>query len=91
MEPIAGGGVRVNARMPVDEVNDLLGVTIPEGDWDTIGGFFYSRLGRVPAEGEVVHFDGHELRAERVQARRIGRVRITRSGPEAADGPARGH
>jgi CBS domain containing-hemolysin-like protein len=77
MEPLPGGAVRVNARMAVDEVNDLVDITIPEGDWDTVGGFFYSQLGRVPAEGETVDFDGHELRAERVQGRRIGRVRIT--------------
>lgn len=77
MEPLPGGGLRVNARMPVDEVNDLIDIEIPDGDWDTVGGFFYSRLGRVPAEGETVEFDRHWLRAERVQARRIGRVRIT--------------
>ena len=77
VEPLPNGGVRVNARMPIDEVNDLLGVTIPEGDWDTVGGFLYSQLGRVPVEGETVEFDGQELRAEKVQARRIGRVRIT--------------
>ena len=80
VEPLPDGAVRVNARMPIDEVNDLLDLTIPEGDWDTVGGFFYSRLGRVPAEGETVMFDDHELRAEKVQARRIGRVRITPTG-----------
>lgn len=80
VEPLPDGAVRVNARMPIDEVNDLLDLTLPEGDWDTVGGFFYSRLGRVPAEGETVMFDDHELRAEKVQARRIGRVRITPTG-----------
>ena len=89
VEPLPNGGVRVNARMPIDEVNDLLRLTVPEGDWDTVGGFLYSQLGRVPAEGETVEFDGHELRAEKVQARRIGRVRITPMAPrrsEATDG-----
>ena len=81
VEPLPNGGVRVKARMPVDEVNDLMGLTVPEGDWDTVGGFLYSQLGRVPAEGETVEFAGHELRAEKVQARRIGRVRITPVAP----------
>ncbi len=80
MEPLPDGAVRVNARMAIDEVNDLLDITLPEGDWDTVGGFFYSQLGRVPTEGETVDFDGHQLRAEKVQARRIGRVRITPAG-----------
>lgn len=79
VEPLPGGGVRVNARMPLDEVNDLLDLDLPEGDWDTVGGFFYSQLGRVPTEGETVHYAGHDLRAEKVHARRIGRVRITPS------------
>ena len=87
MEPLPDGAVRANARMAIDEVNDLLDITLPEGDWDTVGGFFYSQLGRVPTEGETVDFDGHQLRAEKVHARRIGRVRITPAGgatvPEA--------
>ncbi len=86
VEPLPGGGVRVNARMAIDEVNDLLDLDLPEGDWDTVGGFFYSQLGRVPLEGETVVFDGHELRAEKVQARRIGRVRIT-PATDAPDAP----
>ena len=79
VEPLPGGDVRVNARMPIDELNDLLHVELPEGDWDTVGGLFYNLVGHVPTEGETVDVDGHRLRAERVQGRRIGRVRITRN------------
>jgi CBS domain containing-hemolysin-like protein len=76
VEPLADGGVRVNARMPVDEVNELLHAELPEGDWDTIGGLLLDRLGRVAAEGDAAEVDGFVLRAERVKGRRIGRVRI---------------
>src|SRR5439155_11016609 len=38
VEPMPGGDVRVNARMPVDELNELLDADLPEGDWDTVGG-----------------------------------------------------
>ena len=79
-EPMPDGEVRVSARMPIDEVNDLLQAELPEGDWDTIGGLVYNLLGHVPTEGESVEYDGHRLRAEKVQGRRIGRVRITRVG-----------
>jgi putative hemolysin len=77
LEPLPGGDVRVAARMPVDELNDLLHLELPEGDWDTLGGLVFNLLGHVPTEGETVEVDGHRLRAERVQGRRIGRVRIT--------------
>jgi CBS domain containing-hemolysin-like protein len=73
---LPNGDYRVNARMPIDEVNELINADLPEGDWDTVGGFVYSQLGHVPAEGETVTYDGHRLTAEKVQGRRIGRVRI---------------
>jgi CBS domain containing-hemolysin-like protein len=78
VEPLPGGDVRINARMPVDEVNDLLHARLPEGDWDSIGGLLLSELGHVPSEGETVVVDGWRLTAEQVQGRRIARVRITR-------------
>jgi CBS domain containing-hemolysin-like protein len=79
LEPLPNGDWRVNARMPLDEVNELLRLDLPEGDWDTIGGLVFNALGHVPTEGEAVEIDGHRLRAERVDGRRIGRVRITRA------------
>jgi CBS domain containing-hemolysin-like protein len=85
VEPLPDGDVRVNARMPIDELNDLLETQFPQGDWDTVGGLVYNLLGHVPTEGESVEFDGHRLRAERVQGRRIGRVRISKVAPAAAE------
>jgi putative hemolysin len=77
VEPVAGGGIRVHGRTPLDQVNDLLRARLPEGDWDTIGGLVYDRLGHVPVEGESVAVAGWRLTAQRIQGRRIGRVRIT--------------
>jgi putative hemolysin len=86
-ERTATGDLRVNARMAVDEVNELIGAELPDGDWDTVGGLMYSLLGHVPTEGEAVDVDGHRLVAEKVQGRRIGRVRITRlPEPAGAEG-----
>ena len=78
-EKLDDGTLVVNARMPVDEVNELLPDSdLPEGeDWDTVGGLLYSVLGHVPSEGETAVVGRHRLAAERVQGRRIGRVRIT--------------
>jgi putative hemolysin len=84
MEPLPGGAVRVNARMPIDEVNDVLHSALPEGDWDSIGGLMLHLLGHIPYEGETVEADGHRLRAEQVKGRRIGRVRIEQAAPEAS-------
>ena len=78
VEHLDNGEVRVNARMPIDEVNDLLRAELPTGDWDSVGGLVFNLLGHVPTEGEVVEVDGHSLVAEKVQGRRIGRVRIAK-------------
>jgi CBS domain containing-hemolysin-like protein len=85
IEPLPDGGVRVSARMPIDELNALLGAEFPEGDYDTVGGLVYFLLGHVPAEGETVDYDGHRLHAEKVQGRRIGRVRVSRLAPTDAE------
>ena len=77
VEQLPDGSVRVNGRMPIDEVNELLRCDLPEGDdWDTVAGLVFNRLGHVPLDGESVTVDGQRLVAERVQGRRIGRVRI---------------
>lgn len=89
VERLDDGTLAVNARMPVDEVNELLGDPgLPEGDWDTMGGLVYSLLGHVPTEAEAVDHERYHLVAERVQGRRIGRVRITPvpADEEPADG-----
>lgn len=89
IEPLAGGDVRVNARMPIDELNDLLDAELPEGDWDTVGGLVFDLLGHVPVDGECIEVSGFRMRAEKVQGRRIGRVRIHRLESVPADDSVR--
>ncbi|MDP8976412.1 MAG: hemolysin family protein [Actinomycetota bacterium] len=78
IEPLANGDVRVDGRMPIDELNQLLKAELPTGEWDTVAGLVCNLMGHVPSEGEEVDADGHRLTAERVQRRRIGRVRIAK-------------
>jgi CBS domain containing-hemolysin-like protein len=76
VEQLPGGGVRVSARLPVDEVNDLLDSHLPTGAWDTVGGLVFDLLGHVPVAGESVTSDGLRLVVDRVNGRRIERVSI---------------
>jgi putative hemolysin len=77
VEPLPGGDVRVDGRLSIDEANEVLGGELPEGDWDTVGGLLFSTLGKVAAEGDEVDVDGYRLRADKIQGRRITRVRIS--------------
>jgi CBS domain containing-hemolysin-like protein len=76
------GTLRVDARISIDELNDLAGMELPEGDWDTVGGLVFDRFGRVPAVGDTCDVNGYSLRVERLQGRRITRVTILK--PELA-------
>ena len=53
-------------------------VTVPEdGPYETVAGYIMSELGRLPIEGDTVAVDGGEFRVERLDGRRIDRVRFT--------------
>ena len=87
VERLDDGSVVVAGRMVIDEAGELMGTELPEGGWDTVGGLMLARFGHVPAEGEAVDVDGLQLVAQRVQGRRISRVRIVRTAPAVtADG-----
>ncbi len=78
VEPAGSNRYRVNARLPVDELNELLEVNLPNSEWDTIGGLMMGILGRLPAQGERVEVQNLRFTAERVQGRRIAKVLVER-------------
>jgi putative hemolysin len=53
IEHIADDQWIVDARMSIDEVSDKLGVVLPDGDWDTVGGMLIDVFERVPSRNEV--------------------------------------
>jgi CBS domain containing-hemolysin-like protein len=61
-----------------DELLERADVVVPEdGPYETVGGFIMSELGRLPVVGDVVQVDGGEFRIERMDGRRVDRVRYT--------------
>jgi putative hemolysin len=84
VEPAGDGRYRVNARLPVDELNELLEVDLPQEDWDSVGGLMMGIVGRVPAQGERVEVKGLRFTAEQVKGRRIAKVLVERI-PEIHD------
>jgi len=76
--PVAEGSYMIDARLDVDTLAELTGTELPDDDWDTVGGLVLSLAGRVPRQGERFEFDGLVFIAERVQGRRIAKVRVER-------------
>jgi CBS domain containing-hemolysin-like protein len=73
----------VDGSMNLDDLEELLGVTLPQDDNDSVGGLIYSRLERVPQIGDTVTLEEERLtlRVTLVQDRRIRKVHIQRLPP----------
>ncbi|MEQ8849386.1 hemolysin family protein [Botrimarina sp.] len=85
---VTGDGVcEALGRAHVDEINERLGSNLPEdGDFDTIGGYVFTALGRVPEHGEqVLHNGSVRVTVLEVSKRRIERVRVERFQAPAAE------
>lgn len=78
----------IPGQLRPDEINEVMPADIPESpDYDTVAGFVMRELGRVPAVGDQVRIDTGLLTVERMQRRRVERIRFT---PDwAAAGAAR--
>src|SRR5207249_2826553 len=76
--------LRVQGRVPIDEVNEKLQTELPEGEWDTVAGLVVGLLGRVPEPNEQVHCDGAMFVVERVEGHRVLSVRVTKISDESA-------
>lgn len=71
--PIAGTHVLSGLLHP-DEVADICGFEIPEGDYDTLAGFLLSLFDRIPGPGDHVAYDGWEFKVRKMDRRRIDEV-----------------
>lgn len=68
----------IDGTTDIEEVGDLIGVTFPEGDYDTLGGYIISRLGFLPSDGEMnsLEFENFRFTVLSVEDRRIGKVKV---------------
>jgi CBS domain containing-hemolysin-like protein len=83
------GSISVNARLDVEKLEDFLQVDLPEGDFESVGGFIISLIGKVPEVNEKVIYDSLEIVIEAGSSRKIDRVRIRKLAPgEVSDEPS---
>jgi putative hemolysin len=75
-----------HGRVDLDDFNRAMNSNVPKDVADTLGGFIYSQIGRVPVGGERIDVDNLILTVEQVSGRRIRRVRaIYRSTVQEAE------
>ena len=75
----------LDARVSIDALQELFGVQVEEGDFDTVGGFVFNHLGKMPSVGEEIRVDGLVVRVLSVSGRRIKRLRVIKEEPPPPD------
>ncbi|CAN5454403.1 hemolysin family protein [soil metagenome] len=88
VEQLDGSRWRVDARLAVDELDELTDTDLPDDEWDTVGGLLFGLLGHVPKQGEQLEIDTLLLTAERVKGRRIAKVLVERLSDRRPSGPS---
>ncbi|CAA9344435.1 MAG: Hemolysins and related proteins containing CBS domains [uncultured Nocardioidaceae bacterium] len=79
-----GGDLEVDGLLNLDDFEDETGVELPEGPYETVGGFIMARLGRLPEVGDATEFDTHRIVVREVDGRRVARVLVSTVTPVAA-------
>jgi len=85
---LPAGEVELDGLANLDEVADQTGIRLPDGPYETLGGFVMGALGHLPALGDRVEIPGFDLTVTDMDGRRVSRVRIKRSAPRQEAPPA---
>jgi CBS domain containing-hemolysin-like protein len=74
------GVLELAGSMSLIDVRSDYRVQIPEGDWTTLGGYAFAKLGRLPRMGDRIPIPGGEMEVVAMDGRRIAALRIHRAG-----------
>jgi putative hemolysin len=75
---LAGGSIEVDGLLNLGDFEEETGVELPEGPYETVAGYVVSELGRLPVVGDrITTENGYLLEFDRLDGRRVDRVRVT--------------
>jgi CBS domain containing-hemolysin-like protein len=87
---LANGDWWVRGHVPITDLADYgLDLPVDSEAFNSVGGFVFGELGRLPKRGDMVRVNGYSLRVESVRENRIEAVRIRDHEPRASNGPGR--
>jgi CBS domain containing-hemolysin-like protein len=81
----SNGVLELDGTMSLIDVRSDHRVQVPEGDWTTLGGYAFAKLGRLPRMGDRVPVPGGELEVIAMDGRRIAALRVHRTKTAAPD------
>ena len=68
--------LRIEGSFPIEDFNERFGRSLPTDDYNSVGGFVFGELGRLPKRGDTVQVNGYLIRVESVRENRVEAVRI---------------
>jgi CBS domain containing-hemolysin-like protein len=88
---LANGDWWVRGHVPITDLADYgLDLPVDSESYNSVGGFVFGELGRLPKRGDMVQVDGYSLRVEAVRQNRVEAVRIRDHHARGEDGPRQG-
>ncbi len=86
IRPLGSDTYRIDARLPIDELNDLLGTSYEEEEtYESVGGLVYHQLGHIPEPKESVLIDNWVFTVEKVLGQRILYIKVNIYREKAED------
>ena len=79
------GTVLVDAGVTTERVEELFGTTIDNTEVDTVGGYVYHNLGRIPQAGDILETEHLHIEVVSMLGRRLRKLRIHRKDQGAAE------
>ncbi|MFC1579280.1 hemolysin family protein [Thermodesulfobacteriota bacterium] len=76
-----GHSVLVDARLEIENLEEHFGRKLPQGDFESVGGFIIHLLGRIPTVGEKVGFEDLEMTVKVADNRKIHKILISHQSP----------
>ena len=77
MSRIDAHTILVDARLDAEELEEIFGIKLPDGDFESVGGFIINILGKIPRAGEELVYDKLKIQIKSADERRIDKALIT--------------
>ena len=84
-EPVSEDEYIFDAKISIDEFNDLMNTHLESEDYETLGGFLYAQLDKIPSVGDTITFEGWKFTVLSTRGRRITKVRVKRDDSNHKD------
>ena len=77
VKKLGSHAILVNARIPIEQLNDMLSDKIPEGSYETLAGYLLTKFEQIPKKGEKIKVDNISFVVTKATKRSIEEIEIT--------------